>query len=169
MTRSTTPGYARPDDWDEPLEITEVPRHKRVVVGLDGSDDSELALSHALRLLDSETELIIVVAFDPPLVGRKRGSIGIESISQEMEQDATELAEEAVDAVRARGHESRGIVVRGWPGEALIDIIEELEADMVVIGSYGLGRRRRALGSTAEYVVRTAEIPVLLVGEPDDE
>ena len=51
----------------------------------------------------------------------------------------------------------------GNPGEALIRIAEDDKADMIVMGTRGLGMLRRTiLGSVSDYVVHHAKIPVLI-------
>ena len=50
------------------------------------------------------------------------------------------------------------------PGPGIVTAVEEVGADLVVMGSRGLtGLRRWILGSTAEYVVRHCPCPVLTV------
>src|SRR5690606_23485482 len=56
-----------------------------------------------------------------------------------------------------------------YPAQAVIQLANDLEADMVVVGTHGRqGFRRFLLGSVAEGVVRTAHCPVLVV-RPEDQ
>ena len=49
------------------------------------------------------------------------------------------------------------------PGPAIIQITEDEDADMVVVGSRGLDIIRRSLlGSVSDYVVRHAHVPVVV-------
>uniref|UniRef100_A0A1I8JN84 Usp domain-containing protein n=1 Tax=Macrostomum lignano TaxID=282301 RepID=A0A1I8JN84_9PLAT len=53
--------------------------------------------------------------------------------------------------------------VSGEPGEAIVQAAEEHEADLVVMGSRGLGTLRRTfLGSVSDYVLHHAYRPVLI-------
>lgn len=53
------------------------------------------------------------------------------------------------------------------PGELIIKVAEQQKSDMIVMGTRGLGAIRRALlGSVSEYVIRHAEIPVIVVRLP---
>ena len=50
------------------------------------------------------------------------------------------------------------------PGEGVVKVAHEEHADMIVIGSRGLGSVKRAfLGSVSEYVVRHSGIPTVVV------
>ena len=51
---------------------------------------------------------------------------------------------------------------------AIVDLAEELEVGLIVMGSRGLGGARRALmGSVCDSVVRYAHCPVLVVRRED--
>lgn len=61
----------------------------------------------------------------------------------------------------------RTVVVEGSPREAIPRASEELEADLVCMGTHGrTGLARAFFGSVAEHVVRTSRVPVLTV-RPD--
>lgn len=61
-------------------------------------------------------------------------------------------------------------VVFGDPGEEIVAAARRMDADLVVMGSRGLGGLGRAvLGSVASYVMRNAPCPILVVKEPEDD
>jgi nucleotide-binding universal stress UspA family protein len=52
----------------------------------------------------------------------------------------------------------------GKPHEEILKLAEELDVDMIVIGSHGrTGLERAIFGSVAERVVRMADVPVLVI------
>jgi nucleotide-binding universal stress UspA family protein len=52
----------------------------------------------------------------------------------------------------------------GKPAEEIVDLAEELGADLILVGTHGrTGVPRLVMGSTAEHVVREAGCPVLVV------
>src|SRR5262249_35380878 len=54
--------------------------------------------------------------------------------------------------------------VAGSAGECIVNKAKEVKADLVVCGTHGRrGLRRLLMGSDAEYIVRRAPVPVLLV------
>jgi universal stress protein A len=58
----------------------------------------------------------------------------------------------------------------GDPADEIIAAAARMDADMIVMGSRGMGRLGSAiLGSVASAVLRSAPCPVLVVREPEDE
>ena len=54
----------------------------------------------------------------------------------------------------------------GSPGYVLVDLVERSGAQLLVIGSRGLGRLGRAiLGSVSDYVLHHVDIPVCICAE----
>jgi nucleotide-binding universal stress UspA family protein len=157
--------HRHPDDWDEPVEIPEINREiGRILVPFDGSAGSERGLAYAELVAQiASAEIVIVVAFDPPMTVRRRGILLVEQAREEMQEDATELAEEAATLLIQRGHRARGIVVRGDPVQAILETIESEAPDVVVIGRRGLNQFEGVmLGSVSQRVASHATIPVLL-------
>lgn len=150
---------------DEPLQIPVLEASIRTILcPVDGSAGSELGLawtSEIARVRDAA--IVVAVAFDPPYAIRRRGILETEHLRTEMERDATELAQEAVELLRARGHRARGVVVRGEPAEAILQVAEEEGVDLIVMGRRGLGGLKGLLvGSVSERVARHATVPVFL-------
>ena len=158
---------ATSDPGQEPLEIPEVKgRIERVLVPVDGSPGSERALAYASLVAGvASAEIVVVVAYDPPVTIRKKaGPLEVQHERVEMEAEAQELAEEAVTLLAARGHSTRGVVIRGEAAEAVLEIAERDAADLIVMGRRGHGRLKGLLvGSVSERVARHADVPVLLV------
>ena len=51
----------------------------------------------------------------------------------------------------------------GKPGEAICGVIKECEADLVVMGSRGMGAIRRTfVGSVSDYVLHHSHVPVII-------
>ena len=100
---------------------------KRVLVCFDGSHTSERALAWASLLAGATAaELVVIVAFEQPLTMRGRGALYVESIRDELEGEATELAREAVAALTGQGLNARGVVVKGEVAHAILDTAEDL-------------------------------------------
>ncbi len=81
----------------------------------------------------------------------------------------------ARDRLRARAEkiQAEGVEVRihlgnGPPGEAISSSAEELESDLIVMGTHGYtGLKHVLLGSVAERTLRTAPCAVLTVKADD--
>jgi nucleotide-binding universal stress UspA family protein len=56
--------------------------------------------------------------------------------------------------------------LHGGAGFDLARVAEELDADLIVLGSRGLGGVKAVLGSTSDLVVHISTVPVLVVPQP---
>jgi nucleotide-binding universal stress UspA family protein len=85
-----------------------------------------------------------------------------DAATEVMEQFLAYLAEHHPDLVAAVAPESR--VVEGVPGPRILEIADEIDASLIVIGSHGRsGLSGLILGSKAEEVIRGAKSPVTVV------
>jgi nucleotide-binding universal stress UspA family protein len=57
----------------------------------------------------------------------------------------------------------RSLAEPGQPAEVLLRVAEREAADVITVGSRGLGGTARQLGSTSDAVVRESPIPVVVV------
>ncbi|ROO61288.1 nucleotide-binding universal stress UspA family protein [Micromonospora sp. Llam0] len=139
----------------------------RVLVGLDGSADSEHALRTAHRVLAGRVgELILTTVVDVAAV--ERGERTAE------ETDQLDRARELLTDRAARLRHAAGPplpssieIVTGRPARALLDVAQARDVDMIVVGRRGRGLSNRLLGSVADQVVRDATRPVLLAASED--
>lgn len=167
---------ARPDDWDAPVALPEVTAPRTVLVPFDGSHNAERALAWTeLVATRADAHVIVVVAFEQPLTMRGRGAAYIETVRDELSEEATTLATEAVQLLQSRGVDARGIVVKGEPARAILDTAEDEGVDLVVMGRNGLTAELRGVagaldrfrellqGGVTDKVTRHASIPVLVV------
>jgi nucleotide-binding universal stress UspA family protein len=71
------------------------------------------------------------------------------------------------EQLRARGLDVEELTREGYPATVIEEAAEQLEADLIVIGSRGRsGLKHLLLGSIAERVVQKAPCPVLTVKSP---
>jgi nucleotide-binding universal stress UspA family protein len=163
----------KPDDWERPVEIPDAARPQRILVPFDGSHNAERALSWGiLAARNNRAEVVVVVAFDPPLTVRGRGAAYVEEMKVTLEEEAKGLAEESVQALLAAGVTARGIVAKGDVARAILQTADDESVDLIVLGRQGLTHeagdkleqfRRLMSGGVAEKVSRHANVPVLLV------
>ena len=79
-------------------------------------------------------------------------------------RDAEEVLAEAARAAREEGLEAVTHRRRGDAADALIAVSEELGADLLVVGSRGMGRASRSrLGNVADKVSHHAPCSILIV------
>jgi len=146
----------------------------RVVVGVDGSEAARKAVRWAAReakLLGMKLEL--VSAWQIPTYSYVSG-YGFPAISEEMMKSLTARAEghlaEALDEARAEAREVQieTIAAEGQPAKVLVEVAKG--ADLLVVGSRGLGGfRELLLGSVSQQCAQHATCPVVIVRHLEEE
>jgi len=125
-----------------------------IVVGVDRSDGSAVALIWALRLATALGRPLTVVH-----------AVGL--LEEGGYRPAPEVAERVDEAHRAvPGSDPADVdVVRedGPAVDVLLRVAERLGADTIVVGRRGLGEAPRPLGSVSEGVLAHSPVPVLVV------
>lgn len=133
----------------------------RIVVGVDGSDQSVRALRWAAAQAElTEAELVAVTAWEYPTWG----GLTPEAATFDPEREAARVLTETVE--RALGAEGAARVAhkthKGNPGEALLKHAET--ADLLVVGARGYsGLKATVLGSVSLHVVQHSRVPVTVV------
>ena len=145
----------------------------RILLATDGSEEAELAALRAVELADATDSELHVVHVGVVLSFLKSypGTLGYyDKLYEQIEEESRELLRKQTWRVKAVGSTVAGAHLR--MGEVALEIValaEELQADLIVMGSRGLGGVRRALmGSVSDSVVRHAHCPVLVV-RPEKE
>lgn len=142
--------------------MTKFPR--RVLCAVDGSKESDLALSHVVDLFpDGAVEVHVVhVGLLSPWTNPKTLNPQQE---ERLRAEASEVLDAQVAQLRKSGVEPVGVHLRmGRATDEILRLRDELDADLIVMGSRGLNTFRRVvLGSDAENVVRHAPCAVLVV------
>jgi nucleotide-binding universal stress UspA family protein len=145
----------------------------RILLATDGSEEAELAALRAVDLADStDSELHVVhVGVVPNFLKSYPGTLGYERrLYEQIEEVSRELLRKQTWRVKVAGGTVAGAHLRiGQVDLEIVALAEELQADLIVMGSRGLGGVRRALmGSVSDSVVRHAHCPVLVV-RPEKE
>jgi nucleotide-binding universal stress UspA family protein len=140
----------------------------RILLATDGSEEAELAALMAVDLADAtDCELHVVhVGVVPIFLKSYPGTLGYERrLYEQIEEVSRELLRKQSWRVKAAGAAVAGTHLRmGQVALEIVALAEELQADLIVMGSRGLGGVRRALmGSVSDSVVRHAHCPVLVV------
>jgi nucleotide-binding universal stress UspA family protein len=138
--------------------------YRSIVVGTDGSETAERAVREATELAKLTGARLHVVTAYPGVHYRER-------LGSTARRDPVDLREvgEAVTQRTAQRISSEGIEVytharEGEPAAVLIDVAEETEANLIVVGSKGMrGAARFLLGSVPGKVSHHARASVLIV------
>ena len=140
--------------------------YRRVAVAIDGSLAAEAAIQLAFTILGGGGELAFIHATDRDATiahyVAQRGS-GLGAL-ESMELFERSLFEGACKQASALGFTSSGRAVDGFAGRAIVDYVRSSGVDAVFLGATGdHGIARSMLPSTAESVLRAAEIPTFVV------
>jgi nucleotide-binding universal stress UspA family protein len=141
------------------------------LLATDGSREAERAARMAVELtrsLGSELHVINVTPLPSPYALSESTVIDPryrDEVRRIAEREANEKLEDEVGKIREMGGEISGYHPgAGRPDAGIVHVAEEIGADLIVLGSRGLGPLRRTLmGSVSDSVVRHAHGPVLVV------
>jgi nucleotide-binding universal stress UspA family protein len=139
---------------------------KSILVGTDGSETADGALTRAADLADAlGARLHLVSAYEPAaarLGGRQPVPEASEwSLGPDYKVDA--VLDRAGGRVRKEGLEVEVHARKGDPADVILRIAAEVKADLIVLGSKGMHGARRVLGSVPNKVSHNAGCDVLIV------
>ncbi len=143
--------------------------YQHILVAVDGSDTSNLALEHVVKLaLDQQAKLRIAHVVDL-LNWDGAFLVDINQLQETFRQSGRKILEKAQGTAREAGMEAEPQLLEIEAlGHRIADLIGEearsWPADLIVVGTHGRrGLHRLFLGSVAEGIVRGATVPVLLI------
>jgi len=148
--------------------------YQQILVPIDGSSTSGHGLAEAirlakvtggrLRLMHVIDELSFALTMDA-YAGRAGDWL------EEMRAEATRLLEEAKARAAAEGVTAEAVLCENFRGAVPERVAAEAAAwpaELIVLGTHGRrGLGRFVMGSSAEKILRTAPVPVLLVRAPE--
>lgn len=106
---------------------------------------------HALSVIDSD----VFLTLDKQLT---------DAVGEELEANAERAVERVADAASAAGVESNVALRRGRPDEEIRRYAEEIDADLLVMGTRRIAdHERRMLGSVSQNVIAETARPTLVV------
>ena len=142
---------------------------KSIVVGTDGSDTATQAVRQAVDLARAVGAAVELVSAYEPVPAQRLREERREApedlqwaISPREDVDTT--LETAAEVARAAGVSVNTYPRQGDPADAILDVAEEREADLIVVGNKGMtGAKRFLLGSVPNKVSHHAPCSVLII------
>ena len=138
----------------------------RILLATDGSASSVEAARKAAGMahaFGAELHVVHVMPVTQPyhLVGTDAEG---PSLYEEDKQWAQELLDGQVRKLEEEGaNVAKAYLRTGEPDAEVVALGEDIGADMIVVGSRGMGRLRRPIGSVSSSIVAHAHCPVLVV------
>src|SRR5918997_2171499 len=110
---------------------------------------------------------VLTVGPDYPLYELPEHPAGFEDVLRENRREAKEMLEQQAKRIEESGGTVKETHLReGRAEEEIVEVADQIGAGLIVMGSRGHGRLRRALlGSVSDAVVRHAHCPVTIVRE----
>ncbi len=144
--------------------------YKTIVVPVDGSENSKLAVEHAIAIAKGGTADLLLVhvanivsaisSFDQTPIS---GGYVSEQLAEDLEEKGKEILGDAMKEVPSNVT-VKSVFEVGSPGPAVLAVAKKYNADLIVMGSRGLGLLKGIfLGSVSSYVTSHATCPVLIV------
>ena len=140
-----------------------------IVVGTDGSETATEAVRQATELAKAVgAKVNLVSAFEP--VGNQRLREERQQVPEDMQwmvnerEDVEATLNQAKESIAEAGVEVETFARQGDPADAILDVAEENNADLIIVGNKGMtGARRFLLGSVPNKVSHHAPCSVLII------
>jgi nucleotide-binding universal stress UspA family protein len=140
---------------------------KNILAPVDFSDPGVRALTYAAQMANLfDARVLMAYVIEPVPMPAEL------SMASVYEPDIEDRAQERLalisDTHFADCHRETPIILHGHPGTELVKCASTQAIDLIVLGTHGYsGIKHLLLGSTAEYVVRSAPCPVLTIRHDD--
>ncbi len=140
-------------------------RLENILLATDGSEDAALAARAVIDLsIKTGAELHVIHAWQdlPPTAYH---ALALDGYSHAYEDEARRLLEAETQKIQeAGGTVAQAHLLEGQPADEIVALADDLDADLVVVGSRGAGPvKRLVMGSVSESVVRRASRPTLVM------
>ena len=134
--------------------------YDRILVPTDGSDHAERAMAAALALAEPDDAEVHALH----VVDARLYDTSIDSAVAPLRRDGERFTGRLADLAEGTDVPVTTAVEVGRPARAILEYVAANDVDLVVVGTRGRGGLvHRLLGSTTDYVVTHATVPVHVV------
>ncbi|MCG6039419.1 universal stress protein [Acinetobacter baumannii] len=142
--------------------------YQHILVPIDGSETSMIAMKEAIKLgkaLNSKITVVQVMALDPFIADAYVKTGQTNELIERTRTYLLDILEQAKQQFSNEGITVETKLLEGFVvHEEIIRAARDLNADLIVMGSHGrTGVRKLVLGSVAQKVLGESHIPVLIV------
>ena len=135
---------------------------KNILVPVDGSDGSDKAVAHAIGMAEiygAKLNFLYVANINQLAINAALSQAILEAVTK-AGKTILDRAENMVPS----GIEKESFSETGSPAAVILEFEENLNADLIVMGSRGLGVVKGILlGSVSQYIIERSKCPVLVI------
>ncbi len=146
--------------------VAPMPNYKSILVGYDGSGNSQRALGRAVALAKEHgASLRIVTVADTSMLASAPMVPPIpEEAFEDLVKNEKDILDDAVKTASSIVPRVTGSVEEGYPADCILNLAAGSGADLIVLGRRGIsGVERFFLGGVSSSVVAHSECDVLVV------
>ncbi|MED6113995.1 hypothetical protein PIB30_075947 [Stylosanthes scabra] len=153
-------------------------KERRIVVAVDEGEECMYALSWCVKNLvfENSKDTLILLYVKPPraVYSAFDGTSYLFSsdITATMDKYSQQVAESVLEKAKRLCNNIQNVETKIGNGDArdvICEMVQKLNADILVMGSHGYGPIKRAfLGSVSNHCAQNAKCPVLIVKKPKD-
>lgn len=138
---------------------------ERILVAVDGSDNSERALIKAKKHRDLVNgEITILTVVDPISIGIYRYSELSQQDFNTLKSVGESVLNESLEIIDDKQGRANTILKKGSPADEILKEAEDGAYDLIVMGSRGFGVFSKSiLGSVSQKILNHTEIDVLII------
>lgn len=137
---------------------TESSSGPRILVGMDGSPESDQALATAVKFFGDTCEVLMLAEVVYYEAAEGTSQVAVDATSARLVTAAESLERQSVPASFE--------VLAGPAGRTLRSFAEQQHIDLIVVGRRGRGLTNRLMGSVSSDLVQRSAIPVLVAEPP---
>ena len=139
---------------------------RNILVPTDFTEPSEHALDWAIHVASRlGSSITLLHAYELPIVGLPDATlIAPAEVASRLADASRKALDQTLERRKDSGVPIAALLREGVAWEEINRVADEIDADLVVVGTHGRkGLARALLGSTAEKVVRSAHHPVATI------
>ena len=144
--------------------------YQRILVPVDGSATARRGLQEAMALAGlTGGQLRLLHVVDELSAAMSMSGQGVVSADmfQLLREGGEQVLAEALALAQSRKLSADSVLIEGFTGRLCDHVLAQAQqwgAEIIVLGSHGRrGVGRMVMGSDAEQIIRTAQVPVLVV------
>ena len=139
----------------------------KLLVAVDLSESTQIVMEKAeaiAKALSAKVWILHNAEPEPDFVEFKVDPLEArESLSKKFHAEHRQI-QQIAEQMRKEGLDTTALLVHGATVETILKMAEELEVDMIVVGSHGRGAMHQLLvGSVSEGILHNSRCPVIVV------